>query len=694
MNQENGPLISIIIAVYNGKNTLQQCIDSVSQQTYLNRELIIIDGGSNDGSVELLGENDDKISYWLSEADNGVYSAWNKGLLIAQGDWICFLGSDDYFWDNSVLERMVLKLQAIPADISVAYGQIMLVNDDGQSQRTIGESWSLLRESFKQNMCIPHVGTMHRRSLFQQHGNFDESFQIAGDYEFLLRELKTADAIFIPDIVSVGQRLGGISTVAENRFHTLREVWRAQRLNGQLLPKAYLRHELLREFFRLSLRMIFGKQLGEKILDLLFHTIYGVRRFFRKPTTVLKLLWTLKDACNRKRMISLIREYVEDIENFKSVATQLKSPYNVEAFNSGSDLNILLVLHEFSRTGAPYAALYLAMALFSINGIRPVIFSPMDGPLRDEFEREGFNTVVDPLLFGRYRDLSSEACDFVANFQKVIVVSLASFGFIDYFRGIGKNISWWLHETEMDFEVVSRKTDLPLLFASCNSIWLGSPLCIPLALQYAPKDKLHLLIYGCPDTALPHRVHSSEKIVFSIFGSIDERKGQDIFISSIERLPQELRTNAIFRVIGSPLSHGPSYNYYKKLKAKANKIPEIEFFDNMPFDRLQEFYAGTDVFVSTSRDDPMPIVITHGLMFSKTCLCSSVIGHAQLLKDGVNGLVFESESVDALVDKITWILQNHDQLAVLGKAGRAKYDEHFNMSSFIHNVTSLMQNVH
>lgn len=693
MNQEDGPLISIIIAVYNGKETLQQCIDSVAQQTYFNKELIIIDGGSKDGTFELLAENDEKISYWISEADNGIYNAWNKGLLKVQGDWICFLGADDYFWDNSVLERMVLKLETLPADIRVAYGQIMLMSDKGKSPRPIGESWSLLKESFKQNMCIPHVGTMHRRSLFERHGNFDESFQIAGDYEFLLRELKTADAVFIPDIVTVGQRLGGISTVTENRFLTLQEVWRAQRLNGQLLPKAFLRKELLREFCRLSLCMIFGDQLGVKILNLLLHKIDRLKRFFRKPVTVLKLLWTLKDTCNRKRMIGLIREYVEDNAQNKLVETQSKSPYGEEVFYSGLDLKALLVLHEFSRTGAPYAVLYLARALFSINGIRPVIISPMDGPLREEFEREGFNTIVDPLLFSRYRDPPLVACDFVAKFQKVIVVSLASFGFIRYFRGIGKDLTWWIHETTAGFDNISRVTDLPLLFAACNSIWLGSPLCFPLALQYAPKDKLHLLLYGCPDTTLPHRVHISGKIVFSIFGSIDERKGQDIFISSIERLSPELRANAIFRVIGSPLSYGPSFDFYKNLKAKAIEISEIEFFENMSFDRLQEFYAETDVFVSTSRDDPMPIVITHGLMFSKTCLCSSAIGHAQLLQDGFNGLVFESESVDALVDKITWILQNHDQLAVLGKAGRAKYEEYFKMGSFVYNVSSLMQNI-
>jgi len=268
MNHGTQPLISIIVAVYNGKGTLQQCIDSVAQQTYPNKELIIIDGGSKDGTVELLEENRNKFSYWISEPDRGIYNAWNKGLAQAQGEWICFLGADDYFWDATVLERMAMQLEMLPESVRVAYGQIMLISDDGQSPRPKGEPWGEVKELFKQFMFIPHLGTMHRRSLFEQHGKFDESFRIAGDYELLLRELKTGDAVFIPDIITVGQRLGGISTDTTNYLKTLREVRRAQRMHGQLLPGCFILKEMAKEYFRLLLWKLFGDQLARKLLDL------------------------------------------------------------------------------------------------------------------------------------------------------------------------------------------------------------------------------------------------------------------------------------------------------------------------------------------------------------------------------------------------------------------------------------------
>jgi len=269
MNQASAPLISVIVAIFNGKATLQQCIDSVAQQTYSNKELIIIDGGSKDGTVELLEGNRNKFSYWISEPDRGIYDAWNKGLAQASGEWICFLGADDYFWDITVLERMAVQLQMLPTDIRVAYGQIMQVSVDEQlPPRPIGASWGQEKEFFKQFMCIPHVGTMHRRSLFETHGKFDESFHIAGDYEFLLRELKTGDAAFIPGIITTGQRLGGISTDPTNYLRMLHETRRAQRMHGQLLPGKFLLNAIVNESLRHLLWKVFGEKLARRLLDL------------------------------------------------------------------------------------------------------------------------------------------------------------------------------------------------------------------------------------------------------------------------------------------------------------------------------------------------------------------------------------------------------------------------------------------
>jgi len=276
------PLISVITAAFNAARYLPDTIRSIRAQSYPDFEWIVIDGGSTDATVDLLKANDDIIAYWLSEPDRGIYSALNKGLAQARGEWICILGADDYFWDAHALARMAEQLEKLPASVRVAYGQVMLISVDGRIIHAFGEPWENVKERFKQAMCIPHQATMHRRSLFEQHGRFDESFRIAGDYEFLLRELKTADARFIPGIIIAAMRQGGgISSVPANSLAVLRESRRAQRKNDLRLPGWIWLMAFVRLYIRMLLWKILGERLARKALDL-GRRVMGLPPFWTK----------------------------------------------------------------------------------------------------------------------------------------------------------------------------------------------------------------------------------------------------------------------------------------------------------------------------------------------------------------------------------------------------------------------------
>jgi glycosyltransferase involved in cell wall biosynthesis len=259
--------ISVIVAVFNGAKTLQQCIDSVANQTYLNNELIVIDGGSSDGTVDILKNNFNKITFWTSEPDNGIYHAWNKGLTKSKGDWICFLGADDYFWDEHVLDIISLYLHKIPNSAHVAYGKIMVLSKDDVPLYAIGKPWGQIKYQFTQYMSIPHPGAMHRKILFNKNGNFDETFKIAGDYELLLRELKSGDAEFIPIIVT-GVRQGGVSSDASNSRVLLREVRRAHIKHGLYIPSANFLFSIFKAIVRKLLYRFIGENMTNKILNL------------------------------------------------------------------------------------------------------------------------------------------------------------------------------------------------------------------------------------------------------------------------------------------------------------------------------------------------------------------------------------------------------------------------------------------
>jgi len=260
------PVITIIVAIFNGEATLEQCISSVANQTYPHKQLIVIDGGSQDGTVSLLQKNVHHIDYWVSEKDSGVYSAWNKGLTCATGDWICFLGADDYFFETSTLEKLAKSLQAVPPVVNIAYSQVMVVTKEGESLFSVGDPWEKSASLFKSGKCLPHQGVMHRNALFMKQGLFDESFQIGGDYELMLRELIQADAFYIPGIISVAMRQGGLSSNPSSSAQAMWDIRRAQLIHGLSCPSIFWLWGMAKIYIRNLLWVCLGEAGSRKIL--------------------------------------------------------------------------------------------------------------------------------------------------------------------------------------------------------------------------------------------------------------------------------------------------------------------------------------------------------------------------------------------------------------------------------------------
>ena len=175
------PLISVITVVLNARNHLGSVIRQIGNQTYPNIEHIIIDGGSTDGTTEVLRRNDDAIDYWMSEVDMGIYDAMNKGVDAADGEWLYFLGVDDAFYRRDTL-RLVFGDHAIPDEVGVLLGNV--IYPDGQLFKS-----RFARSIYFKN-TIHHQGVFYRRSLFEgfRYGMsaLDGSrrrYYISGDYQ-------------------------------------------------------------------------------------------------------------------------------------------------------------------------------------------------------------------------------------------------------------------------------------------------------------------------------------------------------------------------------------------------------------------------------------------------------------------------------------------------------------------------------
>jgi glycosyltransferase involved in cell wall biosynthesis len=171
------------------------------------------------------------MAYFESASDRGIYHAWNKALDHAHGEWICFLGADDFFWSPHALTEMAPFLtEAAEKGIRVLYGQVVKINQAGSILRVEGKPWQKIRWLMPHGMPLPHPGLMHHRSLFETHGVFDESFRIAGDYDLLLRELRKGHALHAPGVRVVGSEVGGIADSLKLLSH--KEVSKARQKNG------------------------------------------------------------------------------------------------------------------------------------------------------------------------------------------------------------------------------------------------------------------------------------------------------------------------------------------------------------------------------------------------------------------------------------------------------------------------------
>jgi glycosyltransferase involved in cell wall biosynthesis len=255
--------MTIIISVLNGAETLERCLRSIFDQTWASREIIVMDGGSRDGTASILRNHDARIAYWESKPDRGIYHAWNKALDHATGEWICFLGADDRFRDEESLRRVAEVLAGLPEETRVAYAAVDVVDSGGRVLATVGRAWDEAKGDFLDHMAIPHQATFHRRSLFEARGRFDESFRICGDYELLLRELLDRAPHFIAGQVPVAMGAGGVSDSPVHLVRMTREFARARYAHGLTRVPPALSFAVLRARCRAWISRALGADAAE-----------------------------------------------------------------------------------------------------------------------------------------------------------------------------------------------------------------------------------------------------------------------------------------------------------------------------------------------------------------------------------------------------------------------------------------------
>jgi len=238
--------VSIITVVFNGEASICDSIQSVLSQGYEDIELIVIDGSSTDRTLEVIRRYNKQIDVLVSEPDDGIYDAMNKGIGLASGDIVGFLNSDDFFADESVIIRVAEEFER--ENVDSVFGDLTYVSaiDPARVIRTWKSSPHLLN-AFRSGWHPAHPTFYAKKSVYEDYGGFDTSLSISADFELMLRFLDVhgVSSSYIPEVL-VRMRTGGESNQSlRNIYLGNSQIYAAFRKHGIEVPRLYFMKRML-----------------------------------------------------------------------------------------------------------------------------------------------------------------------------------------------------------------------------------------------------------------------------------------------------------------------------------------------------------------------------------------------------------------------------------------------------------------
>ncbi|WP_017726152.1 glycosyltransferase family 2 protein [Halalkalibacterium ligniniphilum] len=225
MTNTEQPLVSIITVCFNSQDTIEDTILSVINQTYENIEYIIIDGGSTDGTIDIIKKYEGRISKYISEPDQGIYDAMNKGINLSKGKLIHILNSDDRYYNDKIVES-IIKVYLQNKNVDIFHGQILKKYKRFDSIKKVKHPLAML----KKTMVLYHPSFFVNRKAYERYGKFkSDVFKISADYEWTLRCYCNNAFFYSIDILLVEMNDGGISS--NNMLNIIKEDYIARKLN-------------------------------------------------------------------------------------------------------------------------------------------------------------------------------------------------------------------------------------------------------------------------------------------------------------------------------------------------------------------------------------------------------------------------------------------------------------------------------
>lgn len=338
--------------------------------------------------------------------------------------------------------------------------------------------------------------------------------------------------------------------------------------------------------------------------------------------------------------------------------------------------NALIISEKLNYNGGTIAAIYAGKALQK-KGYN-VTLASSDGNIKliQECTDSGIIISICPSI----PYIKNKEIEWIKEFDIVLVNVLNMMPCASIISNY-KPVVWWIHESVGVDQLMVDKYREFLSFDKLSKVQICAVSKIPQKLFNSNmQDRVDsILCYGIPDKRKQQEyVKKTKKIIFAIIGAVCAIKGHDVFIRAINKLKSDKKKNAEFWIIGKENIDEFSQNILEIVFSE----PTIKVLGEKTREEIEMLYSDIDVIVSASRADSFPIVMTEGMMYGKVCIASDATGISDYIEDGKNGFIVPCESIDALCERMEWIIDNQDHLSDIRKNARKTYEEYFTMEQF------------
>jgi glycosyltransferase involved in cell wall biosynthesis len=335
---------------------------------------------------------------------------------------------------------------------------------------------------------------------------------------------------------------------------------------------------------------------------------------------------------------------------------------------------VLFVSHETTLTGAPIQLLHLVRWLHK-EGWNLLVATPERGPISDLLVADGVPLVIHAGLLqepghGKLRELAAQ-CDIV------VANTIISWAAVRAAHLEGKRVIWYLHETLVAVRLIGQILEIG------PTLELATLLVTPTQqtariLEGFTQTPMEVVPYGIPAVQAAERDTADARVGFITAGSIELRKGQDILMAAIKKLPAKVREAASFKVVGRYLD----LPFVEKVKESAAGLSNVEFTGERNHAQSLELLAASDSLICPSRDETMPITILEAMSLGKVIISADVGGIAEWLRDEMNGLLVPREDPEALAHAIERCISDPQLAAQLSAGARRTFERHFTLEKF------------